>query len=78
MRKSQKTNQKKEVALVHCCDCKNFKRDTEGRSFCLDTGEFFMGVCLAVCKENSRVKKFADKPRICPLFECISSENSTK
>lgn len=50
--------------LVRCCDCKRFQRDTEGISFSVQTGEYFMGICPKGHTDGAR-KVFADKAREC-------------
>lgn len=48
---------------VFCSDCRFAVRDTEGRSFSRDTGEYFMGKCLK--GHNAPFKVFMNKPRHC-------------
>ena len=56
---------------VHCADCRHFRRNTSGRSFSIETGEYFLGVCeVGVLTVGSSVK-FADKPRNCKCFNKI-------
>lgn len=62
---------KDEPIKVYCSDCRWFKRDTDGISFSLATGEYFLGKCTTKSNESkaeTRGKLFADKPRICVLF----------
>lgn len=57
---------------VHCAECRHFKRNTSGRSFSIETGEYFIGVCeVGVLTVGSSVK-FADKPRHCKRWEGIA------
>lgn len=63
--KTQQEKTESKPVKVRCCDCwKNFTRDTEGISFCAETGEFFMGICEKGHKDGVK-KVFADKLRIC-------------
>lgn len=50
---------------VYCGECKQFKRDTEGPSRSIETGEYFMGVCLKGLRPDGMRKVFANKPREC-------------
>ena len=54
---------------VYCSECAHFQRDTEGISFCLDTGEYFMGICTEGLTPDSPKKQFADKPRQCKQYD---------
>ena len=49
--------------LVYCGHCCNGVRDTEGRSFSIVTGEYFMGKCRRGHGEPFKV--FMDKARVC-------------
>lgn len=53
------------VVRVYCSDCPLFVRDTEGISFNIQTGEFFMGTCPKGHGDGKPGKVFADKPREC-------------
>ena len=60
---------------VYCSNCRHFKRDTEGISRRVDTGEFFLGVSDIGCDPDhtfniltNRAKIFADKPRTCKEY----------
>ena len=48
---------------VRCSGCCNAVRDTEGISFAIATGEFFMGTCKR--KHGYPYKVFMDKARVC-------------
>lgn len=48
---------------VRCSGCCNAVRDTEGISFAIATGEFFMGTCLK--GHGHPYKVFMDKARVC-------------
>lgn len=54
---------------VYCGECKQFQRDTEGPSKSIETGEYFMGVCLKGLIPDGMRKVFANKPRVCEGFE---------
>ena len=60
MKKEKDTKPPKPVYCGHCC---NGVRDTEGRSFSIVTGEYFMGKCLRGHGEPFKV--FMDKARAC-------------
>lgn len=57
-----------EQRIVTCGDCRKFERDTEGCSFNIATGEYFMGVCRDGLHPDSPRKQFANKPRRCNRF----------
>lgn len=57
------------VVRVTCSDCRHFKRDTEGSSFCLDTHEYFMGECMKGLYPDTSIKQFANKLRECKQFQ---------
>lgn len=57
--------EKKKPRLVECCQCRHFKRDTEGPNCSVMTGEYFMGVCLIGCTPDTKVKQFAERPHEC-------------
>ena len=59
----------KEPQTVYCGECRHFHRDTEGTSFRIETGEFFMGVCGKGLKPDTVKKQFADKPRRCKSYD---------
>ena len=59
----------KAAPMVHCCECRHFSRDTEGRSFNHDTGEYFLGICALGLHPDTIVKQFADKPRRCNNYQ---------
>lgn len=54
--------------FVTCGTCRNFRRDTEGRSYRRDTGEYFMGLCHAGLTPDTIIKQFADKPCKCKIY----------
>lgn len=54
---------------VYCGECKQFKRDTEGPSRSIETGEYFMGVCLLGLRPDGMRKVFANKPRECKYYK---------
>lgn len=54
--------------VVYCADCRHFRRDTEGRSYNIYTGEYFMGVCCLGKHPDSPRKQFANKPRRCANY----------
>lgn len=63
------TDAKKQV-LVYCCDCKKCRREEEGRSFNIHTGEYFMGRCMDA-RPQSDVPSgllFVNKPRECENY----------
>lgn len=68
-----KKQQTQKVVRVYCSDCQTFVRDTEGQSFNIETGEFFMGDCpegvsdgAVKIKDGKPVGRvFADKAREC-------------
>lgn len=62
-------DKEREKPVVHCSDCRHFSRFTSGRSFSIDTGEFFAGVCEVGVKTLDSTYKFADKPRNCEKYE---------
>lgn len=68
-----KTEQSKEKPTLVCCkDCKNEVRDTEGSSFSIETGEFFLCGCTkghAVNKFGQTAKLFIDEKRVCEDFD---------
>lgn len=53
---------------VQCAECRHFKRDTEGISHSIITGEYFMGICTLGLTPDSPIKQFADKPRSCDRY----------
>lgn len=54
--------------LVTCGECRRYERDTEGRSYNRETGEFFLGLCGEGLHPDTPVKQFANKPRVCEKF----------
>lgn len=58
-----------EARKVRCADCRHFRRDTEGISLSVETGEYFMGVCGTGLRPDTPIKQFADKERICNQYE---------
>ncbi len=54
--------------MVRCADCRHFRRDIHGISFCITTGEYFMGVCSLGLTPDRPRKQFADKRRVCQQF----------
>lgn len=57
--------------LVRCSEWRYFDRFTSGRSFRIETGEFFAGRCgIGVLTFHSSYK-FADRLRICKCFNVI-------
>lgn len=69
MAAGQVSKTEKEVVKVCCGECKHFKRDTEGRSYSRETGEYFMGVCGEGLTPDTPKKQFANKVRVCILFK---------
>lgn len=73
MAKRRTDDAKCKVVRVYCSDCLTFVRDTEGQSFNIETGEFFMGDCpegvsdgAVKIKDGKPVGRvFADKARVC-------------
>lgn len=64
-----KTEQVAEVPTVYCSRCRHCKRDTNGLSFSIETGEYFMGTCgkgIGDCGASPRV--FLNKPRHCDSY----------
>lgn len=59
------TNKQPDQPLVTCGTCRHFKRDTEGISRRIGTGEFFMGICTKGHHPDSPIKQFADHQRSC-------------
>jgi hypothetical protein len=57
------------IKIVRCSDCVHFRRDTEGISRSVTTGEYFMGVCKAGLHPDSPIKQFANKYRLCNSFK---------
>lgn len=64
------------VTLVTCCTCRHFRRDTEGPSYNVYTGIYFMGESDIHCdpdhtfnKRRGTAKIFADKPRVCNEYK---------
>lgn len=53
---------------VYCGECRIFQRDTEGPSRSIETGEYFMGVCLKGLRPDGMRKVFANKPRECEYY----------
>lgn len=53
---------------VRCAECRHFKRDTEGISRSIITGEYFMGICTLGLMPDSPIKQFADHPRHCDRY----------
>lgn len=68
MAAGQISNYAKEPRYVTCGACRWFQRDTQGRSFSLETGEYFMGVCAKGLKPDTEIKQFANKPRECKSY----------
>lgn len=64
---SKSSTQKKEhpQKKVRCSDCQHFKRDTDGISRNIYTGEYFMGTCTAGLHPDTPIKQFADHLREC-------------
>ena len=60
---------------VHCCDCRHAERDTEGPSFSIVTGEYFMGRCRK--GHDAPFKVFMDKPRDCEDFNRKPKNNQS-
>lgn len=52
------------VEWVKCQDCQHCTPDTEGISFEMDTGKFFLGRCAV-----SGRKEFLDLKKICSNFQ---------
>lgn len=57
-----------QVQKVRCADCRHFRRETEGISRNIDTGEYFMGDCSIGLHPDSPIKQFANRERICNQF----------
>lgn len=57
--------------LVRCAECRYFDRFTSGRSFRIDTGEFFAGRCGIGVQTCHSSFKFADRQRVCKCFNKI-------
>ena len=76
MMKKEKSTSSSARKLVRCCDCCNATRDTEGRSFSIDTGEFFMGKCD--WGHGDPFKVFMDKARECGHFNIPKPTELTK
>ena len=57
-----------EPEKVTCGECRFFERDTEGRSFYILTGEYYMGVCCLGRTPDTPIKQFANKPRKCEYY----------
>lgn len=58
----------KELPTVYCAECCYFIRDTSGRSYCHETGEYFLGVCNLGLKPDTVIKQFANRPRHCKNY----------
>lgn len=54
---------------VTCGDCRHFRRDTEGRSYSCETGEYFLGFCELELTPDTKIKQFANKKRQCTEYE---------
>ena len=65
---ARKQNPSPPPPKVLCADCRRFRRDTEGISFSIQTGEYFMGTCALGLTPDTPRKQFADKPRLCRKF----------
>lgn len=61
------------AALVRCSDCVHFRRNTEGRSFNVDTGVYFMGRCAHGLHPDTPVNQFANRPRECVHYTTLKA-----
>lgn len=68
MAAGQISNYAKEPRYVTCGACRWFQRDTQGRSFNIETGEYYMGVCAKGLRPDTEIKQFANKPRECKSY----------
>lgn len=68
MAAGQISNYTTEPRRVTCGACRWFQRDTQGRSFNIETGEFYMGLCAKGLKPDTEIKQFANKPRECESY----------
>ena len=59
---------KEKPQAVQCGACQHFRRDTEGISRAIETGEYFMGECSLGLTPHSPKKQFANKDHICNQF----------
>ena len=68
---AKKKDKVKVEPTVYCGECEHFHRDTEGMSFSVQTGEYFMGVSDIGCDpdKTGKGKIFADKPRHCEKYK---------
>lgn len=64
-KRTTKETAKDTSGKVRCADCRHFKRDTEGISHNVYTGEYFMGTCTAGLHPDTPIKQFADHLREC-------------
>lgn len=64
-KRTAKETAKDTSGKVRCADCQHFKRDTEGISRNVYTGEYFMGTCTAGLHPDTPIKQFADHLREC-------------
>jgi hypothetical protein len=65
----KRKNDTQELPAVYCGECRHFQRDTEGRSFSNETGEYFMGVCAKGLHPDTAIKQFANKKRVCNEYK---------
>ena len=73
-----------EKPKVYCSQCKRFKRDTEGISRSVITGEYFMGLCpmmhadgvIKYDRQGNAIggRVFADKPRDCEDYSRLEEK----
>lgn len=68
-RKKKETKQAVEPPKVYCGECKHFIRDTDGPSFSIATGEYFMGECAEGLHPDTPKKQFADEARKCEHYD---------
>lgn len=68
-KRTAKETAKDTSGKVRCADCQHFKRDTEGQSRSVLTGEYFMGICTKGLHPDSPIKQFADKLRVCEAHD---------
>lgn len=68
MAAGQISNYAKKPRYVTCGACRWFQRDTQGRNFNVETGEYYMGVCAKGLKPDTEIKQFANKPRECESY----------
>lgn len=68
---AKKKKEEEKQKMVCCAWCAKFRRDTEGISRAMGSGEYFMGRCSEGIYDVETGKVFADNMRICEPFKAL-------